>query len=473
MQNPRVSSVPAAVSSADADDAAYLAAQYGLKPDPWQLEVLRGWLGLRADGRWAASRCGLSVPRQNGKNALLEMRELYGMVVLGERILHTAHEVKTASKAFRRLLYFFDNPRKFPKLHARTTMVRKANGQEAIVLDNGGSFELGARSKGAGRGFSVDVLVMDEAQELDEDALAALLPTISVSANPQTIFTGTPPSPTMSGDIFTKTRNLGLGGSDPRLCWMEWSCENSADLDDPANAAQANPALGIRLAMETVQDERAAFSDDATFGRERLGIWDSVAGYRVITAESWQLCSAPNLVDSGGDVAFSVDTSPNHGRTTLAAAGWSADGFPFVDVVESRDGEPDWAVHKLVDVCARHEPRAVVVDGVSAANVLIDPLRRAGVAVTVTNSGQMARACGGFFNYVMAGRLRHLDQPVLNVALSLARKRAIGDGGWGWSRKDSDSDITPVVGATLALWGLESSEVESLPQRRSGKACFV
>jgi hypothetical protein len=141
----------------------------------------------------------------------LEIRELFGLTLLGEKFLHTAHEVKTAQKAFRRLLYFFDNPRMFPKLHARTTMIRKANGQEAIVLDNGGSFELVARSRGSGRGFSCDVLVVDEAQELGEDHLAALLPTISASANPQQIYTGTPPGQNAQGEIFEKIRGGGAG----------------------------------------------------------------------------------------------------------------------------------------------------------------------------------------------------------------------------------------------------------------------
>jgi len=85
----------------------------------------------------------------------------------------------------------------------------------------------------------------------------------------------------------------------------------------------------------------------------------------------------------------------------------------------------------------------------------------------------MAAAFGGFFDSVLDGRLRHLDQPLLNIALGSARKRRIGDSGFGWSRKDSVSDITPVTAATLALWGLESSEVAEVPKVRSGKACFV
>ena len=104
-QVPRVHVAPHAATS-DADLAAAFAAAYGLEPDEWQRNVLEDWLGLKA-GKWTSLTCGISVPRQNGKNALLEIRELYGMVALGEKILHTAHEVKTAQKHFRRLKYFF------------------------------------------------------------------------------------------------------------------------------------------------------------------------------------------------------------------------------------------------------------------------------------------------------------------------------------------------------------------------------
>ena len=109
----------------------------------------------------------------------------------------------------------------------------------------------------------------------------------------------------------------------------------------------------------------------------------------------------------------------------------------------------------------------------SAAHSLVDPLRQKGVTVTVTTARQMAAAFGGFFDAVMDGQVKHLDQPLLNIALSVARKRRIGDSGFGWSRKDSGSDITPVTAATLALWGLVSSEVADKPRLRSNKACFV
>ena len=105
--------------------------------------------------------------------------------------------------------------------------------------------------------------------------MAALLPTISASPNPQTLFTGTPPGPNAEGEIFARTRAAGLEGTDPRLCWFEWSVAGVVDLDDDAVWAQANPALGTRLDVDTIADERALM-DDATFlGRGR--------GRRVVT----------------------------------------------------------------------------------------------------------------------------------------------------------------------------------------------
>src|SRR5690625_3975899 len=209
---PRVTTVPPFATDEEAEEAAFLSSSYGLTPDGWQMVPIRGLLARREDGKFAAARVGVSVPRQNGKNAILEVRELFGIVVLGEKILHTAHEVKTARKAFLRLISFFENTREFPELASMVKEIRRTNGQEAIILHNGGSVEFVARTKSSGRGFTVDVLVFDEAQELTDEILAALLPTISAAplGNPQQIYAGTPPSGNMAGEVFTRIRNAAL-----------------------------------------------------------------------------------------------------------------------------------------------------------------------------------------------------------------------------------------------------------------------
>ena len=72
-----------------------------------------------------------------------------------------------------------------------------------------------------------------------------------------------------------------------------------------------------------------------------------------------------------------------------------------------------------------------------------------------------------FYDAVMSPTtlLRHPDQPQVNVALSVARKRPLA-GGWAWNRKDEESDITPIVAETLALWGARNDTVKR-PTRRT------
>ena len=456
----------------DGEHAAFLSSSYGLTPDIWQGGVLRSWLGLRPDGRWSAARAGLAVPRQNGKNGVLEMRELFGMVALGEKFLHTSHEVKTVRKSFLRLVSFFENTRAYPELAGLVADIRRTNGQEAVVLTGGGSCEFIARSKGSGRGYTVDVLVLDEAQELSEEALEALLPTISAAplGNPQQILTGTPPGPKSAGDIFTRMRNDGLEGIDRRLSWWEWSCPADADLDDPLNVARANPALGGRLHWDVVEAERGTLSD-AGFGRERFGMWDEATTNRVIDVTSWALCAdeRSRAVDR---FALAVDVSPDRGTASVAFAGQRPDGKWHVELDEQRNGV-GWLVDYVAARCERNDIRAVVIDGASPAASVIDALRGRKIKVTTTGPRDMAQACGSFYDGVMESWLRHIDQPQLNAALGSARKRSLQDA-WAWNRKNQASDITALVAGTLAVWGAQSSTVRRPTKRRgTGKAVVL
>jgi phage terminase large subunit-like protein len=452
VQEPRIKLVPKSVSN-DSGHAIFLSSEYGLVPDEWQQLVLDGWLGRRRDEQWSAPRAGLAVPRQNGKNAILEIRELYGMVALGEKFLHTAHEVKTARKAFARLLSFFDNERQFPELAALVKDIRRTNGQEAIYLINGGSVEFIARSKGSGRGFTVDVLVMDEAQELSDDALAALLPTVSAAPlrNPQLIFTGTPPAPSMTGEVFTRMRDTGVEGKDSRLCWIEWSCKGELDLDDRALWAQANPGLGYRLSLEATSDERAQM-DDETFARERLGVWDDGGGLgTAINPHRWAELTDP-LSKAEAVSAFGVDVSRDRDWAAIGAAGQRADGTVHVESVAHQVGT-GWVVAKCVELNAAWSPSAFIIDSMGPAASLIGPLEDAGLRVEAMTTSDVSQSFASFVDAVTEGAVFHGPQPNLDAAVLAARKRAIGDGMFAFGRKASASDITPIVAVSHAAWG--------------------
>ena len=273
------------------EEAAELATHYGLTPDPWQEHVLKSWLRTDENDRWVSGRVGLAIPRQQGKNAILEIVQLYMLTVLGLRILATAHEVKTARKAFLRLASFFENDRQYPELAEMVQSIRKANGQEAIVLKNGGTIEFIARSKNSGRGFTVDVLICDEAQEFPEDAQAALLPTISAapSGDPMQIMTGTPPGPKDNGEVFSRMHSIAHEQIDPRLAWCEWAAVGEVDTSERELWERINPALGRRLVMGTLEDEFNSMSREL-FARERLGMWSSDRELSVIPQSDWEEC---------------------------------------------------------------------------------------------------------------------------------------------------------------------------------------
>lgn len=489
-QEPRIRIRPkGAVDFADGDDAVFVSGGYGLTPDEWQGAVTYGWLACDRRGKLAAGRCGLAVARQNGKNGNVEIVQLYKMVIQGRKLLHTAHEVKTARKAFLRLISFFENPRKFPELAERVKEIRRTNGQEAIVLhalecergdrcdcSGGASCEFVARSRGSGRGYTVDDLFCDEAQEMTDEQLEALLPTIAAapSGDPQIIFLGTPPGPNSPGEVFTRMRTDALKKGADRICWDEWSIPDDMRPEEAILrwrelAYETNPALGTRLRITTVQDELMAMSPEG-FCRERLGQWSPTGRVpRVFARSTWSalLGAKPDEGRTVYGVKFSADGS----GVGLAAALRPTDGPVFVEGIKQANlGEGiGWLVNWL-------QPRAagaaqIVIDGRAGVGALVNALRDAGVRnkrlVIVPTLDQVLAAHSMFEQGVLAGTIEHSGQEAFTDQVTAAVKRKIGTaGGFGWDAPDGET-VVLLDAATLAHWGAKTTKRR--PGSRGGK----
>lgn len=455
-QRPRVEYVPDYVSSAG-DEAIEFCTSIGLHLDPWQRHVIQHSLGERRDGKYAAFEVGLVVPRQNGKGAVLEARELAGLFLFDEGlILHSAHEFKTAQEAFRRVLAHVQNA---PDLDKRVARVRTSHGEEGIELKGGARLRFVARSTGSGRGFSGDTVILDEAYNLASEGMSALLPTLSARPNPQIWYTSSAGMTT--SEQLRKVRERGLAKQSKRLAYFEWSAPADIDLDNREGWAQANPALGIRITEEFIESERDAM-DDAGFSRERLGIWFDPAAQMVIDGRKWSALADP---DSKLDksIVFAVDATPERSGAAIAVAGRRADGLGHVEVVDARSGT-GWMVERIVELHVRHKPRAWLLDPASAAGAWIPALQERGIEPVLVTGREMAQACGALYEDVVEGQaLRHLDQPQLNAALSGARKRLLSDA-WAWHRRDSSVDISPLVAVTLAWHGVAT---HGAPEPRS------
>lgn len=470
-QTPRIRAVPEYDTTAG-DEAIEVARLAGLNLDPWEDLALLDGCGMTfgADGaaRWASFQVGVDAPRQNGKGSILEARELAGTFAFGERlVIHSAHEQATATEHFMRLLTLIEG---VPEFDQRVLKVVRGKGMEAIQLRGGYRILFKTRTGGGGRGFTGDLVVLDEAMILPDTFMGALVPTMaarSITGNPQLWLTGSAVdrlNPKHDGKVFSRLRRNALAGQ-ARTAWLEWSIEgddpdavSTETRSSPEAWAQANPGLGIRISSEYIEAEMGALAA-REFAVERLGVgdWEVERGDGDpdgISKEMWLSCQDPTSA-AVDPVCFMFDVSPNRSTATISVAGLRADGLPHVEVVDHRPGT-EWIVDRLVELAGRHECCAVPYDNSSPAASLVPDLQDAGVNLRKMTSTDMAQACGRFFDAVQQQRLRHRGSVELQAAVLSAARRPLGDA-WAWARKTSTGDITPLVACTGALWGLTGS----------------
>lgn len=459
LTRPRIMFAPDYASSAGRD-AIELAAVAGLVLDPWECLVLDHAMGEREDGYWAAAEVGMCVPRQNGKNAILEARELAGLFLLDEHLLiHSAHHFKTAKEQFLRLLELIEGS---ADLSRRVRRVSRTHGEEGIELLDGTRLLFFARTKSSGRGFTAPFVAFDEAMYLPESSMGALLPTMSAMKNRQRWYAGSAVDQTVHPDgvVFARVRERAVREDDERLAYFEWSVEverpellDDDQVADEALWAMSNPGLDIRISREAVGDELRAL-DRRTFAVERLGVGDwpetDPGADHVIPLPAWLA-----LVDESSElldpVCFAFDVAPDRASAAIAAAGRRGDGLFHVEVTHHRRGT-GWVVPTLLALRERWNPVAVMADATGPAGALLHRCDEAGFSVDAVNASDHARACGQLLDLVDGEGLRHLGSGELVSALKGATKRPLGDA-WAWSRKNSAVDISPLVAVTLALWG--------------------
>jgi len=417
-------------------------------------------LGERDDGKWAAFEVGVEVARQNGKGGILEARSLAGLFLLGEKlIIHSAHEFKTAEEALERMAALIEG---CPDLSRRVKVIKRSHGQEGVYLKSGQRLRYATRTKGGGRGFTADCVILDEAMVIPEAMHGALLPTLSARPNPQVWYTGSAVDQESMdhGLVFSRVRARAESGTDPSLAYFGWSADASSPAKlsdeqavDPEQWARANPGLGIRISLEHIEREHRSM-DSRTFAVERLGVGDwpepeSVKG-QVLDPETWR-----NLIDPDSQIAgrpvFVFDVKPDRSAAAIGAAGQRADGLHHVEVIDHRPGT-GWVIDRLVQLVADHDPIMVACDQAGPAMSLVKALENEGVEVRTITGSEHAQACGGFYDAVDQSTVRHLGTPALRDAVRGAVRRSLGDA-WAWSRRSSAVDISPLVTVTLALWG--------------------
>lgn len=445
-------------------DAVKLLRVGGTVLDPWQSDIMDDWLGRTPSGKWAAPTAGGSVPRQNGKSLLVQGRAEAGMLMFNETVIYTAHLQKTATETFEEMRDFFEHP----KLRRYVAEIKTALGREQIVLKSGARIKFLARTRNGGRGQHGDLLIFDEAQELDETAQGSFLPAISASLNPQTVYVGTPPGPDAVGTVFRNLRQRALDGEAKRAAWFEFSVPEIGDVTDPKRWAATNPALGRRIQFSTIGGEAEQLDPD-TFARERLGWWSPVAAENLdyaIDRRAWEACASVDEKPEG-KTAYGVKFAADGSAVCLCGAVIPKEGPARVSLIEMQPSGRGlvW----LVDWLSARYDRAscVVIDGRNGVDVLVERIKgvwRAKNAVIRPGVKDVLAAVGLFTNAVNENTLTwYKPQEALNESAVTAVKRPIG-GGYGFGGENS----LPVEACALALWGAKTSKRDPTRKMRIG-----
>ena len=451
-QVPRIRWVPPGRAGSSGAEAVELAASAGLLLDPWQELVLEDALAERADGRWLAFEFALLVARQNGKGSVLEARELFALFLGDERlILHSAHEFKTCHEAFIRIRDLVDSS---DSLRKRVKNVTEAHGNEGITLRNGKRLRFVARTGGSGRGFTGDLVILDEAYNLGPAQMSALMPTLAARPNPQIWYTSS--AGDEKSEQLIAVRERGIAGNAKRLAYLEWSAPDDSDPTDVRAIQQANPALGRRISLEYVEDERDGLPEQE-FARERLSIWPRSGGYAVIDADLWgSRFDSGSRIEPESPLAFAVEVSADRSATSIGSFGLREDGKGHVELIKHEPGTW-WVVNELVRLNRAWRPVAIALNPNSPTGSLVDALVAAGIKPLLLGEQDMARASGAFYDAVVQDELKHGTpdgtQVQLAVAVEAGRKESSGQS-WKWTRK-TPTDISPLIAVTEAKWAFD------------------
>lgn len=424
----------------------------GRQAQDWQKLLIYDMLSYNDEGLWIHTKFGYSVPRRNGKNEVITIREMYGLIE-GEQVLHTAHRTPTSSSAFYRLLKLLEDAGYKDK---HDYIAHKQYGLETIEFpssDGKVSFRTRTSKGGLGEGF--DLMIIDEAQEYQDDQETTLKYVVSSSKNPQTLFCGTPPTMVSSGTVFMKMRNKALSGETENTGWAEWSVDSMTDVHDVEAWYETNPSLGTIFTERIIKDEIG--DDDLDFNIQRLGYWSKKNLKSFISEVQWNECKLTSLPELKGKLYVGIKFGIDGQNVAMSIACKTTNEKVFV---ESIDCQPRLNGNKwMLRFLKQADIASITIDGNGSAT-LEEELKDLKLKhIIIPKTSEVITANDVFKTSLDQGLVVHMGQPSLAQSVSNCQKRLIGSqGGYGYQSIKEGIDICLMESMVFAFWQAKTAK---------------
>lgn len=450
-----------------ANEVNQVATLAGIKQTNWQIELIKDWSAHTPDGKFIHRRCGSSIPRQAGKSVDGIVWCVFLLVIFGYGILWTDHNYSTTCEMLRRFQAIFgkkpkDKEAKYRYFNDMVKSTVNKTAQEAIFLKNGGFICFSTRTRSTSLGFSFDVVVYDEAQDLTSEHLQAIQPTTSSGAhhNTQALFLGTPTRAGNSADVFSEMHKEAWENPLDDLCWLEYGVDEVGDVLDESRWTLANPSIEEGVADITAirSGIRAFKSDTLAAAQEYLGYWLPKVANALISKDEWQKCLIkPEQSPQNGLVAYGVKFSPDGAEVALSVAIKCEGEIPHVELIciKRMSEGTSWLAKWLLD--RANVGACVAVDGKAGSGALAEKLldRVPRKYLVLMKTQEAITAASMFLEAVQNGKVTHIEQPALDSSVLSVWKRKIGNnGGWGFGGDTSCA----IESAAQALWAVMTTK---------------
>lgn len=454
-----------------------LAVHVGRPLDPWQRHVAIHAGELLPSGLPRFRTVLVLVARQNGKTELCVILALFWLFVEQVAVVFGVSQKldyakESWSKAIRLARLSGD-----PELVAASAKrhVHSTNGEQEWrvplgVGDEVCRYKIGASNSDGGRSLTLDRVIADELrQQVTYDAWDAVVPATNAVEDAQVwaiTNQGSDRSVVLNDLRGSAVAFIESGAGDSRLGLFEYSAPEGSDPQDVSALAQANPNMGRRIPTEVLLNQAAAAVERG--GDKLKGFLTEVMCIRVrsLLPEPVPLELFTELVDESVPVPDSLVVSyfvgPGRETFSVCVAGWLPDGRAFVDVAAT--GDVTGGLSELRRVVAEVTLLQISVDGADglpkrwrpavvgdawSLRPVLEDLQASGVDPWVWSWSEVAAACGGFQDAVMAGSLAHRGRAEVVGGLEQARVRALTNG-WVWDLKGSGAPMECLMGVTLA-----------------------
>lgn len=459
---------------------------------PWQKWLLIHGLELDDQGLYRFRTVVVEVARQNGKSLLLEVLALWHIYALdSRRVIATAQDLSRAEESWEAAVErALENEELEPLIAGTGDRDRegvKRGHPKRLILENGCEYRVASASRRGGRGFSGDLILLDELQEHQSwDSWSAV--TKTTMARPKAQVWAFSNAGDLSSVVMLHLRakahrDLGWpdGDADAKLLdepdpgvaaliesagqvgtgYFEYSAPPTSARTDMVALAQANPSMNHTDIVADCVTERSlihALAEDpaAVFDTQCRCIWVASADGGPFPGGAWAETSdtAPN-VGPNAKAAVCLEIPPDRSRAYLARASLDIHGNPVFGIWEEQPGT-DWVLPYLKKHKARYNHIVIRVGSRIPAASMAAEIEEAGLPFTKWMATEVAAGHGQMFDKLRDRKIRHLPHPGMDSAAVTASTKVGPEGGWVLDPLKSPTETAPLTAGIGAVWGLQN-----------------